>query len=138
MNNATIAYLEEMKQNTDRNRIISKILEDEACFFKMKKEDAYEILEQIGVEKSKTGKVYNGLISEQTFYKLKRAGKIKDEECVVFDITLNNDIFNKNKVRPNKTEQQHEQSSDIVKYKESKFKNIFKRIKDFFNQNANL
>ena len=76
MNYTTIVFLDDMKQSTQRNRIISKILKDEACFFKMKKEDAYDILEQIGIEKNMIGKVYNDLTSEQSFYKLKKKKKL--------------------------------------------------------------
>lgn len=40
MNDTTILYLKNTKQDYRRNIIIGKILEDEACFFKMEQDDA--------------------------------------------------------------------------------------------------
>ena len=39
MNDSMIIYLKKIDENTEKNEIISKILDDEACFFKMKKEE---------------------------------------------------------------------------------------------------
>ena len=59
----------------------------------MKKEDAYDILEQIGIEKNMIGKVYNDLTSEQSFYKLKKKGKFPKDFTGYFYDKANNRIL---------------------------------------------
>ena len=49
MNETTILYLKKLGKSTKRNEIVNNILEDEACFFKINKNDAYIILKDIGV-----------------------------------------------------------------------------------------
>lgn len=58
MNDTMITYLTKLGADTKRNEIIKKILEDDKCFFRMTKEDAYEILKDIGVSEEKIEEIY--------------------------------------------------------------------------------
>lgn len=85
MNESKIIYLKQLGKDARRNEIIEKILEDDACFFKMKKEDASLILQDIGVSIDKVNSTYVQLISYDNYFKLKSIGKIdeKDESLIV-------------------------------------------------------
>lgn len=63
MNKSMIKYLESMGKNVERNEIINHILEDNECFQKITKEDAYIILKDIGVSDEKIDVVYANLVS---------------------------------------------------------------------------
>ena len=90
MNNATILYLKKLNMSYERNSIISNILKDDSCFFKLSKQDAYTILEDIGVESQQIYLAYLDLISIDNYYSLKNSGKISrvlklniyDEQCL--------------------------------------------------------
>ena len=62
LNKANINYLKKLGLDCKRNEIISKILEDDNCFSKMNREDAYAILEEIGVKNEDLNVVYFKLI----------------------------------------------------------------------------
>lgn len=64
MNKSKINLLKTTGNITTRNEIIAKILENENCFFEMSKEDAYMILEDIGISKNKIPEIYEILISK--------------------------------------------------------------------------
>lgn len=99
MNDVMINYLKKMNLETTRNEIISKILEDKACFFKISKEDAYIILKDIGINESELEKKYNKLISNKEYYELKQRGIIdeNDDELVIKYKEYNSeDLFNNN------------------------------------------
>ncbi len=85
MNESQIAYLKQLGKDSRRNEIIKKILEDDACFFKIKKEDACLILEDIGVSNDKINSIYAQLTSYDNYFELKNSGKIdeKDESLVI-------------------------------------------------------
>lgn len=76
MNDATKAYLESKNQSAERNNIIQYILDDEACFFKMDKQDALDILKDIGVSQSKLEVIYSELTTKEEFEKLINDGKL--------------------------------------------------------------
>ncbi|MBQ3408794.1 MAG: hypothetical protein IJH12_06305 [Clostridia bacterium] len=133
MNYTTIVFLEEIKQSTRRNMIINKILKDDACFFKMSKQDAYEVLEQIGINKSRVGKVYLDLVSEQSFYKLKKDGKIKDSENLVFDNQTENKIFY-NGIDNSGRSNNEIKKNQLIEYKESKLRRIINKLFDLFKR----
>lgn len=99
MNESMILYLKKIGKNSKRNEIISKILKDDACFFKMNKNDACVILDDIGISKEKVQSIYSELTSSDYYYYLQKIGKIKDEEAIVkyknYDC---NDLFNNKNV----------------------------------------
>jgi len=100
MNEAQIAYLKKMGRSTKNNEIVEKILEDEACFFKMEKEDALRVLSQIGVAHDKLDKIYENMISKQQYYDLDNRGKINkdDKELKIkYEDFNSRDMFNRSK-----------------------------------------
>ncbi len=64
LNDATINYLKALNLDFKRNVIISKILEDDKCFSKMKKNEVYEILEEIGIRREYLNVVYLRTLKE--------------------------------------------------------------------------
>ena len=63
MNESMIKSLESIGKNAQRNIIIKNILEDEKCFQKLDKEDAYMILKDIGISSEKIDYIYLNLVS---------------------------------------------------------------------------
>lgn len=100
MNDTMILYLKKLGMSYERNEIIRKILEDESCFFKMKKEDAYIILKDIGIQNENIDNIYSNLISNDVYYDLYKNGKIdeNDDELIVkYKIYDTNNLFKKTK-----------------------------------------
>ena len=62
MNETTILQLDKRGIDSKRNEIIKLILNDEKCFSKMNKNEAYDVLEDIGISKDRLRKVYQKLI----------------------------------------------------------------------------
>jgi len=91
MNNTMINYLKKVGQNASRNEIISKILKDKACFFKIEKADAFIILQDIGIKETELETVYNDLISRKEYYELQNQGIINDADD---DIKIKYDKYN--------------------------------------------
>lgn len=124
MNETMLIYLKNFGKSTNRNEIIRNILKDEACFFKVDKEDAYIILEDIGIQKNQILNTYLELTSNDEYIKLKSAGKIKDEEAKQ---TFTNEIFrNKREAEIINT------SNKLVEYKENLWTKIIEKIMKFF------
>lgn len=63
MNDTMIKYLSSLGKSTQRNEIIKNILEDDKCFEKISKDDAYMILKDIGVSEEKIESIYLNLVS---------------------------------------------------------------------------
>lgn len=95
MNYTKIDYLKELKKDYTRNKLIKELLKDEACFFKMNKEDAYLILQDIGVSANNLEETYSKLISTDEFYRLVRENKIQenDNEIKIKYKKYNSNIF---------------------------------------------
>ena len=95
MNNTMIIYLKKLGISYQRNEIIKKILEDDACFFKMNKEDAFLILSEVGI-KDNIEEIYAKLISSDLYYNLYKKGKIdenNDELVVKYETYDNENLF---------------------------------------------
>lgn len=98
INESNIVYLKKVNANYERNEIIKNILEDEACFFKMSKDDAYLILQDIGILNEEIENTYKKLISFDEFYRLFKCKKIdlNDKEIVIkYPIYNADDVFKK-------------------------------------------
>ena len=98
MNDSMIIYLRNLGHSTMRNEIIKKILEDEACFFKINKKDAFIILEDIGIAKERVSRAYSSLISYDSYFNLKKSGKINDNDTdlkITYKKFNRDDIFKK-------------------------------------------
>ncbi len=99
INDSNIIYLKKLNRSYKRNEIVKNILNDEACFFKMNKNDAYLILQNIGILKEQIDIIYQKLISSEEFYRLFKAKKIdlNDKDILIkYPIYDTDDLF-KNK-----------------------------------------
>ena len=76
INDSYILYLKKINKSYKRNKIIKDILNDEACFFKMSKRDAYMILKDIGIQDKLVEENYQKLISYDVFYELYKRKKL--------------------------------------------------------------
>lgn len=63
MNFSMIKYLKSIGKSTERNEIITHILEDNEFLKKLSKEDVYIILKDVGVSDEKLETVYSNLVS---------------------------------------------------------------------------
>lgn len=100
MNEAMLIEKMDKKQNCEMNARIKQILEDEAIFFKISKEDSFKLLNSVGVKDNSLEQVYKKLTSLNMFYSLLRAGKIKEDDntlIVKYETTKLNELFKKNK-----------------------------------------
>ena len=132
INDATILYLQKMKINCERNILIKNILKDDACFFKLDKQDAYTILEDTGIDPLKIDLAYSDLTSIDNYYFLKQSGKLQDYDPEI-KIKYNNynpdDLFNKDTTAKNVYESQN---TSIINKDENIFKTIINKIINWF------
>lgn len=76
MNETNISYKIKNKKDYNTDKEIRNLLKDEALFFKITKQRAYQLLEALEIKKEKINKVYEVLISEKNFYSLLYTKKI--------------------------------------------------------------
>ena len=91
MNEATIKVLKNRNEDTSKNERLKEIFSDEALFFKISKERAFQILNCVGVKKAELERVYAKLTNYSAYIKLINTGKIdpKDKDITV---KFNNNI----------------------------------------------
>lgn len=100
MNEATIKLLKDKKDNYEQNLKIKEYLKDEAFFFKINKEEAFKILESIGIKKENIKSTYEDLISPNKFYELINKGKINSNDNnlqIKYKLYNSNELFKKRK-----------------------------------------
>ena len=85
MNEAMIRLKTSKNENCEKNEKIKEFLEDEALFFKIKKETALKVLINVGVNEEKLEETYQKLTEKNMYDKLIRKGKIdpKDDTLTV-------------------------------------------------------
>ena len=101
INDSNILYLKKINRSYKRNEIVKNILDDEACFFKMNKNDAYIILQDIGILSEQIDIIYQKLISSDEFYRLFKSKKIdlNDKDILIkYPIYDTDDLFKNKKV----------------------------------------
>lgn len=125
MNDTTIVYLKKMGKSCRRNEIIKKILNDDACFFKMEKEDAYIILEDIGVGKDKLKEIYLKLTSSDIYYNLLKNKKIKENDE---ELKINYKVYDYNDIFKKKNSKMERNIGRDKLPKELKTENLFKKL----------
>ena len=137
MNDTMILYLKKMGKSSKRNEIINNILNDDSCFFKMNKEDAHIILEDIGIEKDKINLIYSNLISSDNYYKLQKEGKINenDEDIILKYKSYKYDELFKQSKSSIKEKHIVENVTAIAEYKEPILKKIINKIRNIFSKN---
>ena len=133
MNETMMAYLKKIGMNNQKNEFIQEIFKDEACFFKMDKDDAYLILHNIGI-KENIDTIYSELISNDVFYDLYKRGKIQenDKELVIkYKIYDVNKLFKENKIN----NEEFEKDIAIMNDKKTFFSRILDLIRHFLKCN---
>ena len=134
LNDSTILYLKKIKKEYNKNRIIKNILSDDACFFKMNREDAFQVLNNIGIVEAEIENVYKELISRKEFYRLIQYNKIdiNDENLIIkYPLYDNNMPFNSSKGKEEPKVDSTPQTLLTAQNKTTlfqKFMNMIKRI----------
>ena len=98
MNETMLKTLKDKNANYEENLKIQKYLEDETFFFKISKENAYIILQKVGVREQSLEDVYKKLTSPNVFYDLLNRGKIQttdDNLIIKYDFYNSDDLFKK-------------------------------------------
>ena len=130
MNDTMIVYLKKLGINYQRNEIIKKIFDDDACFFKMDKDDAFLILSEVGIQDN-IEETYAKLISNDVYYDLYKKGKIdrNDSNLVIkYEIYDTENLFKNKNTSPKDTEYINKDTS-LTEEKE-KEKNLLQRLFD--------
>lgn len=83
MNEATLRLKKNKNEDCKKNEELKKYLEDEALFFRIKKEHAIEILNSVGVAEDKLEEIYQKLTNKEMYDKLIKNGKINSSENLV-------------------------------------------------------
>lgn len=136
MNDTMIVYLKKLGFNCQRNEIIKKIFTDEACFFKMSKEDALLILNEVGI-KDNIEEIYAKLISSDIYYDLYKKGKIDehDNELVIkYEVYDTENLF-KDKSASQENIKKTSKDTLLMEIKEKNFlQGLFDKIKNLFTK----
>lgn len=80
MNEAMLRLRKNKNEDCEKNQKIKEFLEDEALFFKIKKEIAIKVLTNVGVKEEKLEETYQKLIEKNMYDNLIRKGKIAPED----------------------------------------------------------
>ena len=139
INEANIQYLKKINENLKRNEIIKEILNDDACFFKMNKDEAYMLLSEIGILDEHIENIYQKLISTDEFYYLYKSKKIdlKDEEVLIkYPIYDVEEIFKKNIDSTNENMDKPEE--EIILHKQTFFIKILDGLRRIFKKKGDL
>ena len=135
INDSNILYLKKTNKNYKRNEIVKNILDDEACFFKMNKNDAYIILQDIGILSEQIDIIYQKLISSDEFYRLFKLKKIdlNDKDILIkYPIYDTDDLF-KNQEVNNYNGESIQNTMELIPYRESFIKKVLNKIKEYLN-----
>lgn len=110
-----------------KNELIKEILKDEACFFKMEKEEAFVILKNLKVSDDMLEDTFKELTSKQEFYRLYNDGVIDENDK---DLKIKYDIYNSNLFKQEEPDVQKEEVA-LVDVKEEKW---YKKLFTFFRK----
>ena len=125
MNYSIIDCLKAKGISIKKNELIKEILKDEACFFKMEKEEAFVVLKNLKVSDEMLEETYKELTSKQEFYKLYNDGKINEKDK---DLKIKYEIYNNNLFKSKVQEPQKDELA-LVEVKAEKW---YKKVFDFF------
>ena len=134
INDSTILYLQKIKRDCTKNNIMKDILNDEACFFKMEKGDAYMVLKDIGVMEQEVENIYKKLISPSEFHRLLYCKKIDlEDENVVIKYPVFGANSQVDELKKDSTNQEEvSQNSVIVQNKQPFFKRCINFLRNLF------
>ena len=130
LNEADMIYNKKLNFSCEKNQIIEKLLNDDAVFFKISKEDAYLILKKLNILDNKLYINYMSLISYDEYKRLINENKLKKEE-VIFNVDdlYNTDIFQNRKKVVNEVS-----LTKIESKKESIYEKILKIFRKLMNK----
>ena len=134
INDSNILYLKKINRSYKRNEIVKNILDDEACFFKMNKNDAYIILQDIGILSEQIDIIYQKLISSDEFYRLFKLKKIdlNDKDILIkYPIYDTDDLFENKKI-DKYNDESIQNTMELIPYKESFIKKVLNKLKEVF------
>lgn len=80
MNEAMLRLKREKNEDCEKNETIKKFMDDEALFFRIKKETAINVLRCVGVNEEEPEKTYQELTNKSTYDSLVRKGKINPND----------------------------------------------------------
>ena len=80
MNEAMIRQKMSKNEDCEKNKKIKEFLEDEALFFKIKKETAINVLINVGVKEEKLEETYQKLTEKNVYDNLIIKGKINPQD----------------------------------------------------------
>lgn len=85
MNETMLRLKKSKNENCEKNEKIKEFLEDEALFFKIKKEIAIKVLLSVGVNEGKLEETYQELTQKSIYDNLIQKGKINpnDDNLIV-------------------------------------------------------
>lgn len=131
MNYSIIDCLKVKGISIKKNDLIKEILKDEACFFKMKKEEAFVVLKNLRVSNDMLEETYKELTNKKDFYRLYNEGIINENDK---DLKIKYDMYNSNLF---KSEIQNIKKEEValVEVKEEKwYKKLFAFFKKLFKK----
>ena len=128
LNKSKLEYLKKVGGDYNYNQIISEILEDKACFFKIQKKDATNILKHIGIQADKIDETYTGLTSIDEFYYLIKCGYIKadDVNLIIKYKMYDNDVFKIESTKFERTKELSTHRKNIIEVITKKIKKLLK------------
>ena len=80
MNEAMLRLKREKNEDCEKNETIKKFMDDEALFFRIKKEAAINVLRCVVVNEEELEKTYQELTNKSTYDSLVRKGKINPND----------------------------------------------------------
>lgn len=131
MNYSIIECLKVKGINVKKNELIKKILKDEACFFKMDKQEAFVVLKNLKVSDDMLEDTYNELTNKQKFYSLYNEGKINENDE---NLKIKYEIYNNNLFEAEVKDIQKEKSALIGVKEEKWYKKIITFFKNIFRK----
>lgn len=131
MNYSIIDCLKVKGISVKKNELIKEILKDEACFFKMEKEEAFVILKNLKVSDDMLKDTYKELTNKQEFYRLYNYGKINENDE---NLKIKYEIYNNNLFKSEVKDVQKEKLALIEVKEEKWYQKIIIFLKKMFRK----
>lgn len=129
MNYSIIDCLKVKGISIKKNELIKEILKDEACFFKMEKDEAFVVLKNLKVSDNMLEDTYKDLTSKQEFYKLYNDGKINENDK---DLKIKYEIYNNNLFKSEIQYAKEEELALVERKKEKLISKLFGFFRKLF------
>lgn len=127
MNYSIIDCLKVKGISIKKNELIKEILKDEACFFKMEREETFVVLKNLKVSDDMLEETYKELTNKKEFYRLYNEGKININDK---DLKIKYEIYNSNLFKSEVQDIKKEEVA-LVEVKEEKW---YSKLFEFFRK----